>query len=78
MIGSREGFIYRYEVEPTSLWDLSKNTTNTDIEFDGIVNEVVFLGSSIKYKVAIQNDKVLNVSKTSENFDKEIKKESKE
>ena len=41
------------------------------------MNEVVFLGSSIKYKVAIQNDKVLNVSKTSENFDKEIKKESK-
>ena len=56
---------------------ISKNTTNTDIEFDGIVNEGVFLGSSIKYKVAIQNDKVLNVSKTSENFDKEIKKESK-
>ena len=43
---------------------------------DGIVNEVVLLGSSIKYKVVIQNDKVLNVSKTSENFDKEIKKES--
>ena len=55
---------------------ISTNTTNTDIELEGIVNEVVFLGSRIKYKVAVK-DNILNISKTSENYDRKIKKETK-
>ena len=43
---------------------------------EGIVNEVVFLGSRIKYKVAVK-DNILNISKTSENYDRKIKKETK-
>tara|TARA_B100000029_G_scaffold397526_1_gene395824 strand:+ start:4566 stop:5582 length:1017 start_codon:yes stop_codon:yes gene_type:complete len=54
---------------------ISINKTNTDIELEGIVKEVVFLGSQIKYKVSIK-DNILNVSKTSDNYDKHIKKES--
>ena len=55
---------------------ISTNTTHTDIELEGIVNEVVFLGSRIKYKVAVK-DNILNISKTSENYDRKIKKETK-
>ena len=44
-------------------------------ELEGIVKEVVFLGSQIKYKVYVQ-DNILNVSKTSDNYDRKIKKES--
>lgn len=56
---------------------ISIGKTNTDVELEGIVTDVVFLGSRIKYKVSIDDNNYLNVSKTSENFDKDIKKESK-
>ena len=56
---------------------ISIGKTNTDVELEGTVTDVVFLGSRIKYKVSIDDNNYLNVSKTSENFDKDIKKESK-
>tara|TARA_Y100000590_G_C15555994_1_gene952831 strand:- start:95 stop:1114 length:1020 start_codon:yes stop_codon:yes gene_type:complete len=55
---------------------ISTNSTNTEVELEGIVDEVIFLGSRIKYKVSV-NDNILNVSKTSEDYDKKIKKDSK-
>ena len=54
---------------------ISIKETNTDVELEGIVREVVFLGSQVKYKVSVQ-DNILNVSKTSDNYDRQIKKES--
>tara|TARA_B100000686_G_scaffold109658_1_gene116818 strand:- start:3446 stop:4465 length:1020 start_codon:yes stop_codon:yes gene_type:complete len=54
---------------------ISIKETNTDVELEGIVREVVFLGSQVKYKVSVQEN-ILNVSKTSDNYDRQIKKES--
>ena len=56
---------------------ISKDSINTDVVFDGVVNEIHFLGSNIRYEVSIKDNHILNISKTSDDFDINIKKLSK-
>jgi ABC-type Fe3+/spermidine/putrescine transport system ATPase subunit len=56
---------------------ISKDSINTDIVFEGVINEIYFLGSNIKYEVSIKDNHTLNISKTSDDFDMNIKKLSK-
>ena len=53
---------------------ISKDKINTDVVFEGIINEIFFLGSNIKYEVTIKDNHILNISKASDDFDKNIKK----
>ena len=66
----------RIIVRPEAI-KISKDNINTDVVFDGIINKILFLGSNIKYEVLIKDDQILNISKTSDDFDKDIKKLSK-
>ena len=56
---------------------ISKDNINTDIVIDGVINEILFLGSNIRYEVSIKDNHILNVLKPSDDFDMDIKKLSK-
>ena len=53
---------------------ISRDSINTDIILEGTINEILFLGSNIRYEVSIKDNHILNVSKPSDDFDMNIKK----
>jgi len=73
---NNEGDDSKIVVRPEAI-KISKDKINTDVVFDGIINHILFLGSNIKYEVVIKDNYILNISKASDEFDKDIKKLSK-